>query len=256
MKTTCPSCGPVSIPTGSGICPTCGLSLASPVLVTRTRIEPAARPRRTPVELHLATTIDRTGSSRCFAEGIPKTFEAIVGRLAGRLGSIRCTCQSHGDMDPDQGGQMPTLLVQAGAAAEAIAAVRGVSYGGGGDPEEHHLDACRQLLETVPWSANRALSRGALLLFATADSKPLQSGESPETLGERFKRAGILVYLVIEGGPLLERFAASASGLILPISNDPAPKELERIAAQLVASITCSINQGSTVPLAMLPGEG
>src|SRR5205823_6609739 len=123
--------------------------------------------------IDLGITVDRTGSSERFRTGIPLTFETIVTQVAAKARSVRCWVQSHGDLDLNE---QIILHTDGGAPDQAIADIKHVTYGGGGDPPEHHLDAIEHLVSTVPWTADPARARGAILGFMTADTKPTRSG--------------------------------------------------------------------------------
>jgi hypothetical protein len=196
--------------------------------------------------VEVAATVDRTGSSKSFEVGIPLTFETIVRQLAAKARSVKCWLASHGDLDE---GQDFVVHTDGGTPDQAIADIKKISYGGGGDAEEHHLDAVESLLNKVPWTANPARARGAILAFTTADSKPARSGISACDLGAEIRRRGILLYLVCEPTPTLHDLVKSAEGLMFQITNSPNPAELQKIAAQLAASIVATVATGGTVPL-------
>jgi hypothetical protein len=208
-------------------------------------VRPAARPK-IQSDVELAATVDRTGSSEPFAVGIPLTYETIVKQVAAKARSVKCWVASHGDLDLSE----PFVLhTDGGTPEQAIEDVKKITYGGGGDPPESHLDAVESLLNKVPWTANPARARGAILAFTTADSKPARSGISARDLGAEIKRRGVLLYLVCEATPTLQDLVNSAEGLMFQITNSPDPAELQKIAAQLAASIVATVASGSTVPM-------
>lgn len=241
----CPSCQE-QVEASAAVCSKCGWRFNTnggkpgPSLV-----QPAARPK-IQCEVQLAATVDRTASSKPFEVGIPKTFEMIVKQVAAKARSVKCWVASHGDLDE---GQAFVIHTDGGAPEQAIADIKRVPYDGGGDPPEHHLDAVESLLNKVPWTANPAQARGAILAFTTADSKPARSGLSARDLGAEIKRRGILLYLVCEPTPTLQDLVNSAEGLMFQITNSPDPAELQRIAAQLAASIVATVASGGTVPM-------
>jgi hypothetical protein len=247
----CPSCQSV-VEMAADACPNCGWKFnkgggkAGPSLV-----RPAVRPKL-PCEVELAVTVDRTGSSGPFEVGIPKTYETIVGQLAAKTRSVRCWVASHGDLDCNE----PFVLhTDGGSPEQAIADIKKIVYGGGGDPPEHHLDAIESLLNKVPWTANPARARGAILAFTTADSKPARSGISARDLGAEIRRRGLLLYLVCEPTPTLHDLVQAAQGLEFQITNSPDPAELQRIAAQLAASIVATVASGGTIPMTVPIGK-
>jgi hypothetical protein len=224
----CPSCQ-VQVEASAGVCPTCGWKFnvgggkPGPSLV-----RPAARPK-IQCEVELAATVDRTGSSKPFEVGIPLTFETIVRQVAAKARSVRCWVASHGDLDE---GQDFVVHTNGGTPDQAVKDIKLIAYGGGGDPPEHHLDAVESLLNKIPWTANPARARGAILAFTTADSKPTRSGISARDLGAEIRRRGILLYLVSEPTPTLQDLVSAAEGLMFQITNSPDPVELQKIAAQ------------------------
>jgi len=244
MQTYCPSCQfPVGRLSGD-TCPHCKWPLGG-AASGRSIVKPAARPK-VQSEIDLATTVDRTGSSERFKAGIPATYELIVRSLIPRARTLRCTVQSHGDLDD---GQNMILHTEGGTPVQAIADVRQIAFEGGGDPPEHHLDAILNLLQTVPWTADPRRARGAILGFLTADTKPARAGVGPRELGVRIKSRGVLLYLVCEPTPALVELVEGAEGLLFEITNNPDPQELHKIAAQLAASIVATVSAGGTVPL-------
>lgn len=208
-------------------------------------IRPAGRPKMQ-VEVELAITVDRTGSSLRFAQGIGKSVPIITSQIEGKARKLTVWLQSHGDEDY---GQSPVLLTNGGTADQASQDLSKIVFDGGGDAEEHHLSAIEELANSVPWNADPKNARGALLAFMTADSKPAGSGQSARELGESLRSRGLLLYLICEETPQFRELCKGAGGLMFPISNDPDPKEMQKIAGQLSASIVQTIATGGTVPL-------
>ncbi len=245
---TCPSCQS-SVDLSTDICPICGWRFSAGVgQAARLIARPAARPK-IQCEIDLAATVDRTGSSERFKSGIPTTYDTILNQVQAKARSVKCWLASHGDLDE---GQDFILHTDAGTPAQALQDMKNITYGGGGDPPEHHLDAIESLLNRVPWTADPTRARGAILAFMTADSKPAKSGTTAGELGKRIRQQGILLYLVCEPTPTLLELAKSADGLVFEITNNPDPAELQKIAAQLAASIVASVASGSTVPMAAI----
>lgn len=228
---TCPGCGwQFNVGIGKG-----GVSI----------VPPAVRPKL-PCEVQIAITDDRTGSSNQFKVGIPITVEGILTPVVAKAREVKVWFQTHGDLDE---GQDMVLLVDGGSVEDAKKAVKTVVYEGGGDPPEHHLDAVERLLTTVPWIADPRKARGAIVLLATADSKPARSGKTARQIGEEIKQKGLLLYLVVEETPQLRELCDAAEGWLFPISNTPDPKDLQQIASKVAASITQVAGLGATVPL-------
>ena len=241
----CPSCQ-TQVNPSVDVCPSCGwrfnTSIGKP---GPSIVRPATRPK-IQCEVDLAVTIDRTGSSERFQTGIPLTYEMIVNQVKAKAREVKCWVGSHGDLDE---GQDFVIHTDAGTPEQAIDDVKKISYGGGGDPAEHHLDAIEELFNRIPWTSDPSRARGAILAFMTADTKPTKSGISATELGKLIKDNGILLYLVCEPTPTLENLASAAEGMIFQISNNPDPVEMQKIAAQLAASIVATLATGGTVPM-------
>jgi hypothetical protein len=245
MLVNCPSCQQ-AVPAASPTCPNCGWNFnPAGSLVRPSLVKPAARPK-IQVEVDLGITVDRTGSSAPFSTGIPITLETILKQVAAKARSVRCWLQSHGDLDL---GEQMVLHTDGGTPEQAIADIKQITYDGGGDPPEHHLDAIEHLVSTVPWIADPSRARGAILGFMTADTKPARSGVTARQLGEAIKQRGLLLYLVCEPMPALDELIRAASGMMFAISNAPNPTDLQRIAAQMSASILATVAKGGTTPM-------
>jgi hypothetical protein len=55
--------------------------------------------------------------------------------------------------------------------------------------------------------------------------------------------------LVCEPTPQLDELCKAAAGLMFRITNDPEPAEMQKIAAQMAASVVQTVASGGTVPL-------
>jgi len=241
----CPSCQ-AQVDASANVCPSCGwrFNMSSGKL-SPSIVCPATRPK-IQCQVDLAATVDRTGSSECFQVGIPKTYEMIVSQVKAKAREVNCWLGSHGDIDE---GQDFIIHTDAGTREQAIEDIKKIYYGGGGDISEHHLDAIESLLNRVPWTDDLTRARGAIIAFMTADTKPAKSGVSAASLGKQIKDKGILLYLVCELTPTLNDLASAAEGLVFQISNNPDPSEIQKIAAQLAASIVATVASGGTVPM-------
>ncbi|OQC41333.1 MAG: hypothetical protein BWX66_00762 [Deltaproteobacteria bacterium ADurb.Bin058] len=243
--TYCLSCQS-EIDSSASICPHCAFPLTKPTdkgggfiadVVTRPKIQ---------VRVDLATTVDRTGSTERFQEGIPKAYGMILDHVSKKAREVKCWLATHGDIDCLE---YPEILTDGGQPSQAIEDIKNISYGGGGDPAEHHLDSIEFLLNTVPWTNDPSVARGAIIAFMTADTKPTKSGISAAELGRRIASKGLILYLICEVTPTLWELAQAANGLVFPISNDPDPLEMQKIGSQLAASIVATIKGGGTVPM-------
>ena len=241
----CPSCQ-TQVPPTSTVCPTCGWKFnAGGGKPGPTIVRPATRPK-IQCEVDLYATIDRTGSSDRFRTGIPQTYGTIVSQIKAKARTVKCWVASHGDRDE---GQEVILHTDAGTPEQAIEDIRKINYGGGGDAPEHHLDAIEEAIARVPWTADPSRARGAILAFVTADAKPARSGATAAQNGQREKDRGLLLYVVCEPTPTLQEMVMAAGGLMFQITNSPDPTELQKIAAQLAASIVATVASGSTLPM-------
>lgn len=247
----CPSCQTQS-DESVDVCPSCGEGLnTSGNNLGPSIVRPAKRPK-IQCEVDIATTVDRTGSSELFKSGIPKTYEMIISQLVAKARNVNCWTASHGDLDE---GQEFIIHTDAGTPEQAIEDIKLISYGGGGDPPEHHLDAIETLFNLVPWTADPSRARGAIIAFMTADTKPTKSGVTASELGKLIKDNGILLYLICEPTPILQELVDAAEGLMFQISNNPDPVDLQKIAMQLGASIVATVASGSTIPLSIPESE-
>lgn len=238
----CPSCHRM-VASADSECSHCGWRFHATPQAT---VRPAPRPK-IPVCVEFAQTVDRTGSSHAFATGILKASEKILRLIERQAQSIRVWLQTHGD---EECGQLPVLLTDGGAVQNALADINSIIFEGGGDAEEHHLDAVEKLLQTVPWSDDPRRTRGVMTAFVTADSKPARSGRTPEAIGATIRDRGILFYVVGEDMTRMRALCDAAGGLFFEISNDPRPEDLERIAADVAASVVATMSCGKTIPIA------
>ena len=193
----------------------------------------------------IALEVDRTGSSEEFAVGIPTASEMIIKPIVAKVREARFWCGSHGDLDYDE---RHVLLTDKGTADQVLSDIRGIRYAGGGDAEEHHLDGIEQIFRLVPWSSSSD-SRGALIAFLTADTKPARSGITAAELGSQIASKGILFYLVCQETKNLRELADAAHGFLFPITNAPSVNDMQKIAAQIAASITDVRASGGTLPM-------
>jgi hypothetical protein len=246
MTRDCASCGK-KINDGSITCPGCGWQNSGKG--PKPIVKAVARPK-IQVIVQCGMTIDRTGSSGAFRDGIPLTAAGILTPIAAKALDVKVWLQTHGDLDENQ---QVILLGDGISVEEAINEVKKVEYDGGGGPEETHLDAIETLLDTVPWANNPHTTRGAIVGMMTADTKPARSGVSASELGERIKQQGVLFYLVCEPTPTLQELSDAADGMLFEISNTPDASELQKIAGQISASIVATVRSGSTVPIRTTP---
>lgn len=248
MNFECPNCKSTIGLNADGNCSACNCSIGKTTTSFQkqtTLIRPAPRPKLQ-VEVDVAITIDRTGSSLKFQTGIPQTVDIILPHLQAKARSLKVWVQSHGDEDF---GQHPVMHTAGGSAEQALADVRAITYGGGGDSPEHHLDGIHTLLTSVPWTADPRRARGAIIAFLTAETKPSRLGVSAAQIGKQFAERGLLLYLICEPTDTLRELVNAASGLMFEISNSPDPAQLQKIAAQLAASVVATVSSGSTVPM-------
>jgi hypothetical protein len=240
----CPTCGCDCDESIHSRCPQCGQRFQLSGLLNPASFSAAIRPK-IPCKVDLAITVDATGSSQAFEKGIPMTVEIVLKQVSARA-PVRIWTQEHRDLEY---GENMLLLTDGGNVEQALGDIRSIRFHGGGDPHETHLDAIENLLHKVPWTADPSKARGAILALLTSETKPLRCGRSPRELGEELKRQGILLYLVSERTPRLHELVEAAEGLIFPITNQPDPGVLQKIASQVAASIIATTASGLTVPM-------
>lgn len=244
MSKSCPSCQ-AEVKKSAGTCNVCGWSFDETPQKSAVAVRPAARPK-IQAEVEVGFDVDRTGSSQQFARGIPVTAELILRQLEAKARKVTCRVQTHGDIDE---GQLPILVVEEAGVDQALGEIKKITYEGGGDPAEHHLDGIEHLLDTTPWSMDPSKSRAAIISFLTADSKPATSGSSPSEIGQKVKDQGVLLYLVCQPTPRLRELVDAADGLMFEITNEPKAEDLQVIAGKLAASIVATVGSGATSPI-------
>lgn len=244
MSRKCPECKKDVADARLRVCPGCGYQL-DPPSSAHILTSPAVRPKL-PADILLAITVDRTGSSLQFRDGIVRALEGITRALKPHVARLTCYLWTHGDEDDDQ---FPVLLTDGGGPDQMLADARTIVYSGGKDAAEHHVDGVANLVQMTPWDTASPTSRGVVIAFLTADSKPARSGRSARDIGEEIRRRGLLFYLICEPTPTLVELCNAAGGLMFEISNDPDPKDMQTIADQVGASITATVAAGSTLPL-------
>jgi len=243
--------------TSCGVCGTArpatpkstALATAIPSFVRRTV-------NRMPVRVQLAISIDRTGSSRPFTEGISSLCRMIFDQLKPRVAELRVSVFSHGDL---QDCQQEFLQLAGGVTAEqALADIGSITYGGGDSADEDHLYAVDQLLQRGDFGASRS-DRGFLVLLTTDGSHPHPHGKSAERIGQEILARNLVMLLVGTPGPddarpacprLRSLVEAAQGSFFIPISNAPGQAELQQVASKVAASISRSVNQGvATLPM-------
>ena len=243
MNTKCPSCT-ADIDASGASCPNCGYQIATPP--TLAIVQPVRRANKVQPEVVIGITKDITGSSGPFATGTHLSSELILKAIGSKARSVRVYQQTHGDRDC---GQTEVLVTAGGTIEEALADSARITYGGGGDPPEHHISGIKRLIEIVPWPADPRKGRGAVIAFLTADSKPDPDGLTARELGAEIRQRGLLLYLVCEPFEFAEEMRLAAQGLMFPITNNPDPADMQRISAQLSASILATVASGATRPM-------
>ena len=149
---------------------------------------------------------------------------------------MRCSVYRCGDQECDE--PVVTLL-EDGAPSDAIAAVRRMTFGGGGDAPETHLLNFADILNVITPAGPH--ERNAFVAITTDESKPL-ADRSPAELGAEFRTRGILVCVVGQRCALLKEFVEAAEGFYFELSNEPPADELAQVAAKVAASITASLS--------------
>ncbi len=241
----CSGCG-AEITAGRPHCATCGQSVAVATPST-SPIKIAVRPRpKIPVTAEIGITLDRTASSQTFEQGIRYLVPQLLEGVALRAARVQVYLQSHGDLDV---GQDMVMHCAGGTVAEACVDLDDIVFGGGGPPQENHLDAVESLMTTIPFVKNPATHRGVIVAVMNAESKPARSGRSPEEIGRALLDQHLLTYLICEPTRKLKRLSAAARGMLVPISNNPSQKVIEQVVAEVGASIAMTLSTGGTTPL-------
>lgn len=259
LPVLCPSCLAPLEP-GASACAVCGTDC--PAAAKPTTLVPAIPSfvRRTlnrmPVRVQLAISIDRTGSSMPFTDGISSLCQMIFDQLRPRVAELRVSVFSHGDL---QDCQQEFLQLSSDVSAEqAMTDIRSIKYGGGGSTDEDHLHAVDELLKRGSFGVGRN-DRGFLVLLTTDGSHPHPQGKTPEQIAREILARNLVMLLVGTPGPddarpacprLRSLVDAAKGSFFIPISNEPGQAELQQVASKVAASITRSVNQGTaTLPM-------
>jgi hypothetical protein len=233
------------------VCPNCGPKAGQSSATDQFQIK-AAKPRRIPTEVIFVGSADITGSTGPYSATVPEVFEKVGRGLADKIATITYDVWSHGDLDC---GQTPVQLCQHVTLDEAVAALKTLVYDGGGDPAESHADQVENLLNVSQWGADPLKSRNVLLMFATDDTKPTRSGKSMKQLGKEFKDKRVFLFLVCQETANLRELVDSAGGVLVQISTNPDATEIQKVVAQLTASIATTVVHGATIPLSSIQGQ-
>ena len=198
-----------------------------------------------PVRLVLGFQIDRTGSSLEFEKGIAAASGIVLKAVQETVQQVVVSVGTHGDLDC---GERYMSLVGQATPDEALEAIRGIRYEGGGDAEETHGDGIETALESMAWSSD-PMSRNVLAVFLTADSKDMKDGMSFADLGKRFVTRRIKLVVVCQPTARLRELCENAQGQMIEMSNDPSEDELRKVAKILTKTLTIVATTGKTVPL-------
>ena len=225
----CPSCLKTT-DIAHGVC-TCGFQLPQESMAI---IRPIRRQAKIPVAVRIAIFIDSTGSAAPFADGVKMSIKQILEPISKKAKETKVYLFTGGDLDYNQ---ECNLICDGVTAEEAIRATQSLTFSGGGDVEETHIDSLETVLKRTPWEVDFRKYRNALVVFTTADSKPARSGVTPSQLGSSLKQIGISTYLVAEDVPFTQELSHASGALYFPISNNPDPAEMQQIAANISKSI-------------------
>jgi len=251
----CHSCQTIVTGTVPPSCPVCGAAFnatigparhhGSLIVPKMPTIRPAPRPKL-PVEVTIGIEIDRTGSSAAFQAGIALSCDVLLDTIAAKAKGLTVFVGTHGD---EECGEAPVLHTSGGTREQAMTDIKAITFGGGGDAPETHLDGIRNFLETVPWPMDSHRTRGAYVVFLTDETKPDRTGATAEQIGKAIRAKGLLFYLVCQITPTLDALVRAAGGLHIAINNNPDRSELESAAAQVSASLVATIGAGGTLPM-------
>lgn len=229
--------------TGGAISESSGQTSLAPVPMI---VQPVRQVAKIQPEVHIGFAIDRTGSSEPFARGIRRSVELILKPIEVKARVLRVHQLTYGDEDY---GEQPILITDNGTVEQALTDNAGIVFAGGGDAPEHHLSGIHELVKIMGRLGDPRKSRGAIIACMTSETKPDREGMTPQSLGEKLKEYGLLFYAICEPYPFAEELAQAAGGLMFPITNEPDPAQMQRISAQLSASILATIAAGATRPL-------
>lgn len=232
-----------------GLCPHCGFNHHVELQASSAMLTVVKPKTRLQVDLTLAICTDRTGSSTAFSQGITMMHRAFVEPIAQKVAGLTLWHQTHGDRESDE----QEIMITDGTreVARYLADAGRISFAGGGDAEETHLDGVEAILRRVPWPPPADKSRrGALVVFVNADSKPTRSGVTAAELGARVRQLGILLYVVSdEEYPCWKELVSTAGGVLLPLTNDPRIEDCQQVAAKLGQSVEMTVASGARMPL-------
>jgi hypothetical protein len=240
-NTTCPSCAAGFDASANPACPNCGFQINAinlPVV-----FQPVRRVQKSAASVLLALLVDITGSTGKFSDGVRLAPAMIFRTIQAKARTTKVYLHTGGDLDF---GQQCTLVCDGGTIDQATPALASLSFGGGGDAPETHLDSIEAVLTTTSWELDPRTWRNAVVGFLTANTKPSRSGVTAEELGAKFKNLGILFYLVAEDFPFARAITDAAGGLFFPISNHPDPAQMQQIASGIGQSILVTATRTAT----------
>ncbi|MEI8120478.1 MAG: hypothetical protein WCI20_00385 [bacterium] len=195
-------------------------------------------------------SIDGTGSTKSFQNGVPAIAGYALRALGGSISKVDVDLWKHGDEDC---GEEPVQLVQSGTVEQAIDAIGTIQYQGGGDLEETHAEQVQRLLDVTAWGSRITYCRNVLLMFLTDDTKPLKSGKSMGQLGAEIKAKGVKLILVCQSTDYLQELVNAAGGFLIPISNDPNTAEIQKVMNSLCNTMTKMMTSvGGTIPMSAI----
>lgn len=252
MTKPCPSCGS-AVDQMAATCPTCAWSFTGAQAGTAMQLmsAPVKRPK-IPVEVDLVVDIDITGSSAPFAEGIRGNLGILLDKIEEKAKGVRVWLLTHGDEDF---GQQPTIITAGAGRDEAVEAVKRLFFDGGGDEAEHHLNALHFILQSIPFTSDPRRSRGAIISFTTASSKPVTGGRTPRDIGAEIAGRNLIACFVAEPYDDLNEVVEASGAFLFPISATPSPADMQTVAGQVAASIVASIRTTGTVTAAVSPAQ-
>jgi len=240
----CQSCGKSY---SGGVCQHCGynpqaLNIAQQVSTAKAKV---------PCELDIAILIDRTASSDQFSRGIKGAVALLLNLLSSKCAAVKVWLHTYGDEDF---GQQPETLCAGTSVQEADEAIKRLTFGGGGDPEETHHEGLLYALRQTNWNTG-PLVRRAIVWFMTNKPKPLKNGVTPKQIGEECAQKDIALVVVSDMPDFYQEIVEAANGTfaeyLFSISNDPTPAEWQKVVHRVAASVsrTASAEDDATLPL-------
>lgn len=246
MTFTCTSCG-ADVDINNPTCPKClyqgnpggAMPITAPISVHRVKSQ---------VPLVIGIVIDRTASSKPYADGIHLILKLIFEEVTAKVNDVRVSIITYGDLELNE----DTITLVDGVSPDAaLDAAQNIVFFGGGDPPESHCDALKYALNNISWAADKSAGKNAIIALSTADTKPTQCGTTPAQIGKKMADKNILFFAAVEPFPFHQEIISTSNGYLFPISNSPSPEEISKVSSELGKTLSSIGNTGlKTEPMA------